>query len=135
MVVVTGISQAQASSSVEQLTKICRNLPECVIEGDQHLKLSVAGKTIGWLTVDHHGDGRISLSVRAPKGENETLVASDPDVFFLPPYVARHGYVGIYLDRPTVEWDEVDELVTEAYILVAPKRLSKLVQVPRSDDH
>ena len=68
-------------------------------------------------------------------GENETLVASDPDVVFMPHYVDRHGYVGIYLDRPTVEWDEVDELVTEAYILVAPKRLSKLVQVPRSDDH
>ncbi|MET0663166.1 MAG: MmcQ/YjbR family DNA-binding protein [Ilumatobacteraceae bacterium] len=118
----------QASTSIDRLTEICRDLPECEIEGDQHHKLSVAGRTIGWHTVDHHGDGRISLSVRAPKGENEALVASDPDTFFMPPYVAQHGYVGIYLDRPKVDWDEVREFVTDAYILVAPKRLSKLVR-------
>jgi len=26
------------------------------------------------------------------------LVAEDPSKFFLPPYMAHHGYVGIYLD-------------------------------------
>ena len=82
---------------------------------------------MGWHTVDHHGDGRISLSLRAPKGENEALVASDPANFFMPPYVADHGYVGVYLDRPGVDWEEVRELVTDAYIIVAPKRLSKLI--------
>lgn len=45
----------------------------------------------------------------------------------MPPYVARHGYVGIHLDRPNVGWDEVRELVTDAYIIAAPKRLSKLI--------
>ena len=126
--VVARVSATQASLAVERLTEICRDLPECAIEGDQHLKVSVAGKTMGWLTVDHHGDGRISLSVRAPRGDNEALAASDPDVFFMPPYVARLGYVGIHLDRPDVAWDEVRELVTDAYILVAPKRLSNLIR-------
>jgi hypothetical protein len=121
------ISESQARASVERLTEICRELPECEIAGDQHHKVTVAGKTMGWHTVDHHGDGRISLSVRAPKGENEALVASDPTTFFMPPYVAHHGYVGVYLDRPTVDWDEVRELVTDAYIIAAPKRLSKLI--------
>jgi hypothetical protein len=46
----------------------------------------------------------------------------------MPPYVAYHGYVGIYLDRPKVDWDEVRELVTDAYIVAAPKRLSKLIR-------
>ena len=124
----TQISEAQARASVERLTEICHDLPECEIAGDQHHKVTVAGKTMGWHTVDHHGDGRISLSLRAPKGENEALVASDPDKFFLPPYVAHHGYVGIYLDQPLVDWDEVRELVTDAYIVAAPKRLSKLIR-------
>ena len=123
----TQISQAQARASVERLTEICRDLPECVIAGDQHHKVTVAGKTMGWHTVDHHGDGRISLSLRAPKGEKEALVASDPDKFFMPPYVAHHGYVGVHLDGPEVDWDEVRELLTDAYIIVAPKRLSKLI--------
>jgi hypothetical protein len=121
------ISEAEAKRSVDRLTAICRDLPECEIAGDQHHKLTVAGKTMGWHTVDHHGDGRISLTVRAAKGENEALVASDPAVFFMPPYVAHHGYVGIYLDRPEVDWDEVRELVTDSYIIAAPKRLSKVL--------
>ena len=118
---------AAADASLSRVTEICHDLPECEIAGDQHHKLTVAGNTIGWHTVDHHGDGRISLSLRAPKGENQALVASDPDKFFLPPYVAHHGYVGIYLDRLGIDWDEVRELVTDAYITVAPKRLSKLI--------
>ncbi|MFM7412098.1 MAG: MmcQ/YjbR family DNA-binding protein [Planctomycetota bacterium] len=123
----TTISDEQARASIVRLAAICRGLPECEIAGDQHHKVTVAGKTMGWHTVDHHGDGRISLSLRVPRGENEALVASDPDKFFMPPYVAHHGYVGVYLDRPKLDWDEVRELVTDAYILVAPKRLSKLL--------
>jgi hypothetical protein len=121
------ISQGPARTSVERLAEICHDLPECEIAGDQHHKVTVAGKTMGWHTVDHHGDGRISLSLRAQKGENEVLVASDPDKFFMPPYVAHHGYVGVFLDGPNVDWDEVRELVTDAYLVVAPKRLSKLI--------
>lgn len=120
-------SEAQVRTSVDRLTAICADLPECEIAGDEHLKITVAGKTMGWFMVDHHGDGRISVALRAPKGENEALVASDPDTFFLPPYVAHHGYVGIYLDRAQVDWDEVRELVTDAYVIAAPKRLSKLI--------
>ena len=111
-------------STLDEVRCICDGLPECVVEGAQHHKLSVRGKTIGWHTVDHHGDGRISLTVRAAKNENATLVAADPERFFLPPYVARHGYVGIHLDLADVDWDEVRELVVDAYRLVAPKRLA-----------
>jgi hypothetical protein len=68
--------ELRARASVERLTEICHGLPECEIAGDQHHKLTVAGKTMGWHTVDHHGDGRISLSVRAPKGENERCANS-----------------------------------------------------------
>ena len=56
-------------------------------------------------------------------GENSALVASDPEAYFLPPYVARHGYVGVYLDRPGVDCEEIDELVVDAYRLVAPASL------------
>src|SRR5512132_21688 len=90
-------------------------------------QISVRGKTVGWHTVDHHGDGRVALTVKADRCDNEVLVAADPREFFMPPYVARHGYVGIYLDLADVDWDEVRELLTDAYRLVAPKRLAALV--------
>jgi hypothetical protein len=119
-----------AASTLDRVRKLCAALPEVEIDGEQHHKLSVRGKTLGWHTVDHHGDGRVALTVRAAKGENEALVASDGDKFFMPPYVAQHGYVGIYLDRPPVDWDEVGELLTDAYRLVAPKKLVKLLDEP-----
>jgi hypothetical protein len=113
--------------TIEQVKKICKALPECEVAGGQHHKLSVRGKTLGWHTVDHHGDGRIALSIRAAKGENAELVASDPHKFFMPSYVAQHGYVGIYLDGK-VDWKEVEEFILDAYKLVAPKTLAR--QVP-----
>src|SRR4029450_3256395 len=136
-----------ARASLHRVRDICRDLPECEVEGDQHHRISVRGKTIGWHTVDHHGDGRVALTVKADSGDNEVLVAADPRKvfmppyvaphgdneslvpaaprkFFIPPYVARHGYVGIYLDLGDVDWDEVRELLTDAYRLVAPKRLA-----------
>jgi hypothetical protein len=114
-------------TTIEQIRGICARLPECTVEGDQHHKLSVRGKTMGWHTVDHHGDGRVGLSVKAVRGENAVLVASDPVKFFMPPYMAHHGYVGVYLDTGDVDWEEIGELLTDAYRLAAPKKLAKLL--------
>lgn len=115
-------------STIDEVRRSCQALPECVVEGDQHHKLSVRGRTMGWHTVDHHGDGRVSLVLKAVRGENEALVASDPAKFFMPPYVAHHGYVGIYIDVDEIDWTEIRELITDAYRLAAPKKLAALVE-------
>jgi hypothetical protein len=39
-----------------------------------------------------------------------------------PPYVGPGGWVGIWLDG-RADWDEVGQLLCDAYQLVAPKRL------------
>jgi predicted DNA-binding protein (MmcQ/YjbR family) len=49
-------------------------------------------------------------------------VAADPARYFVPPYVGGRGWLGVYLDVP-VNWDEVAEVITDAYRQVAPKRL------------
>ncbi len=113
--------------TIERVRAICRDLPECEVAGSQHHKLTVRGKTVGYHTVDHHGDGRVGLTVKAAKGENAELVASDPVKFFMPSYIAQHGYVGIYLDTGDIDWDEVRELIVDAYRLVAPKTLARQV--------
>jgi hypothetical protein len=116
--------------SIDHVREICAALPECQVEGERHHKLFVRKKTLGWHTVDHHGDGRISLTIRVAKGENAELVASDPARFFLPPYVAHQGYVGLYLDAGPVDWEEARELITDAYRIVAPKTLVKQLPEP-----
>ncbi len=113
--------------TIGKLRKICDELPECALVGTQHHKLSVRGKTMGWHTVDHHGDGRVALTIKVGRGENVELVASDAKKFFMPPYVAHHGYVGVYLDVGPVDWTEIREFVVDAYRMVAPKKLAALV--------
>lgn len=115
-------------TALEEVRKICSTLPECTVEGDQHHKISVRGRTLGWHLVDHHGDGRVALAIKAPRGDNAALVASDPRKFFLPAYVAHHGYVGIYLDTGPVDWEEIREFILDADRLAAPKTLAKLIE-------
>ena len=77
----------------------------------------------GWLKID--GDGT-ALNLKVGRGDNATLVEANPERFFLPRYVASKGWVGIRLTG-SLDWDELRELVTDSYRLIAPARLAKQV--------
>ena len=112
----------------ERLAGICEELPEVEQrpggEHGRHVGYVIRKKTFAYFTDDHHGDGRLALSVKAPPGEQEALVGAEPERFFVPPYLGPRGWVGLYLDREPPDWDEVAELLTEAYRMTAPKRLA-----------
>jgi predicted DNA-binding protein (MmcQ/YjbR family) len=55
------------------------------------------------------------------------LVGSDPERFFVPPYVGHKGWVGIRLDT-NPDWDEVAAIVRRSYKLIAPKRLAAALE-------
>lgn len=73
-----------------------------------------------------YAGGRPSLWLKAAEGAQDLLVKSNPGVFFVPPYVGSKGWVGIHLDG-RVPWRLVEELVTESYRLIAPKRLAAML--------
>ncbi len=79
-------------------------------------------KTFATFHPNHHGDGRIAVWCKVPQGVQEALVDSDPEVYFVPPYVGPSGWVGIRLDRRNLDWASVAGLLEEGYRLVAPKR-------------
>jgi len=93
----------------------------------RHVAYTVRGRTFGYFTHDHHGDGRLALSCKAPAGEQAALVAADPRRFFVPPYLGHRGWVGLWLDAAPIDWAEVRELLVESYYLTAPKRLAAAV--------
>ena len=69
-----------------------------------------------------------SMTMKAPNGAQQVLVASDPERFFVPKYVGSKGWVGVRLDLPAPpDWDEMAEMIAESYCLTAPKRLAALV--------
>ena len=61
-------------------------------------------------------------------GDNDALVKSQPERFYLPAYLAHRGWVSLRLDIAKVDWDEVTELVRGSYQLVAPKTLAARIE-------
>jgi hypothetical protein len=56
-------------------------------------------------------------------GAKEALVADDPAVFFTTPHF--DGYPAILVRLEPISVEDLEELVTEAWLAAAPKRLAK----------
>jgi hypothetical protein len=83
-------------------------------------------KTFATFHPDHHGDGRLALWIKSTFEAQADLVAMDPEVFFVPPYVGPSGWVGVRLDR-NADWGMIECLLLDGYRLVAPKRALSLL--------
>jgi hypothetical protein len=84
-------------------------------------------RVFAMLSNNHHNDGVVGFWCPAPEGAQETLVAASPDRFYRPPYVGGNGWLGVRLDVPAIDWDEIAFLVGQAYRHVAPKKLLALL--------
>ena len=107
-----------------RLRRLCLALPQTT-ERPSHGEPGwfVRGKASFVTYADHHHDDRLAFWCAAPPGAQAALVAANPERFFVPPYVGRRGWLGVRLDVP-VDWDEITELVTDAYRTIAPKTLA-----------
>jgi hypothetical protein len=117
-------------SVLARLRRICLALPE-VSERLSHGEPAwfVRGKRLFVTFADHHHDDRVALWCAAPAGAQEAFVTTRPERFFRPPYVGHRGWLGVVLDDG-VDWDELSDIVTEAYRAVAPKALAEAVDAP-----
>jgi hypothetical protein len=108
---------------LETLRQLCLALPETT-ERISHGEPTwfVRGKKTFVMYADHHHNDRLAFWCAAPDGAQQIRVTAHPGRFFVPPYVGTRGWLGVYLDVP-VDWDEIADLVTDAYRMVAPKRL------------
>lgn len=107
---------------LERLRAICLGLPETSEKeawGDPTWR--VRDKIFAMQKGNFEG-GRPSVWLKAEDGVQEALVHSDPERFFVPPYVGHKGWVGIYLDGKSVDWSTVAFLIESSYRLIAPKR-------------
>ncbi len=112
-----------------KLTKICLALPETTRRTHgAHAAFQVRKKVFAYFLYDHHGDGIVGVSCRVLLGDNERLVAADPKRFYMPAYIACKGWVALRLDVGEVDWEEVRELVSGSYQLLAPKTLAAKVR-------
>lgn len=89
-----------------------------------------AGKFFAYLADQHHGTPHIALLARTGSmDELLNLVESQPEIYFKPAYYGASGWVGIILNRPGADWDEVAEWLQRSWRMVAPKRLTRLLDI------
>jgi predicted DNA-binding protein (MmcQ/YjbR family) len=115
-----------APSPVQRVRSICLGFPEAE-ERSFGGHTAPAFRIRDKLFVMTSEDGT-SMTMKAPNGAQQVLVASDPERFFVPKYVGSKGWVGVRLDLPAPpDWDEMAEMIAESYCLTAPRRLAALV--------
>ncbi|MEO6470604.1 MAG: MmcQ/YjbR family DNA-binding protein [Aeromicrobium sp.] len=113
------------AETLDRVRAICMKLPEVTERVSHGAPSWFIGKSPQFanFTVNHHGVGWIAIWVAAPPGAQEAMVESEPDTFFVPPYFGYRGWVGMRLDEQT-DWDEVVEVLEDAWRAVAPEKLT-----------
>jgi predicted DNA-binding protein (MmcQ/YjbR family) len=111
---------------ITRLRKLCLDLPEAhEVEAWGEPTFRVRNKMFAMFASsgNHHGAGRPAAWMKAAPGEQDLLVRASPGRFFVPPYVGKSGWIGVWLDGD-VDWAELAALLEDSYRLVAPKKLS-----------
>lgn len=122
-----------APGALARLRKVCLALPEAhEVEAWGAPTFRVRNKLFAMYAApnDHHGDGRTAVWCKAPKGDQQAMIQFAPKRFFVPPYVGPSGWVGVWLDGTDVRWDEVGDILREAWRLTAPKTLVRTLEAP-----
>jgi len=89
-----------------------------------------SGKYFAYFSDRPHGHERIALLVKT-SGMDElmSLVEDQPETYFKPAFYGASGWVGLVLDRPDLEWDEVSAWLQRSWRSVAPKRLTRFMDI------
>jgi len=106
---------------LENLRNICLALPEAVelIDGFGHNTFKINGKSF---VISGERDAGFNLSFKSDRETQELLLQKEH--FFKTPYIGHHGWVSIQ-NPQKADWDELTDLIQEAYLRAAPKRLVK----------
>ncbi|MDQ0861942.1 MmcQ/YjbR family DNA-binding protein [Bacillus sp. V2I10] len=110
-----------AAGMLENVRNICLALPEAVelIDGFGHNTFKINGKSF---VISGESEKGFSLSFKSDRETQEILLQKEH--FFKTPYIGRHGWVSIR-NPGEEDWDELTDLIQEAYLRAAPKRLVK----------
>jgi predicted DNA-binding protein (MmcQ/YjbR family) len=110
-----------------RIREICLALPEATEKVSHGAPAFFVRKQFLMLWSHGHHDHEFPhLWCAAPAGAQEALVASG-EPYFRPPYVGHRGWVGVRLDGKP-DWNEIREVIAEAYCVIAPARLAAQVE-------
>jgi phosphoribosylglycinamide formyltransferase-1 len=89
-----------------------------------------SGKYFAYFSDRPHGHDRIAMLVKTSgMDELSALVEDQPEVYFKPAFYGASGWVGIILDRPELDWGDVEAWLQRSWRSVAPKRLTRMLDI------
>jgi hypothetical protein len=111
-----------SDDQIARVRQLCLALPE-TSERLSHGEPTffVRNKVFVMFANNHHDDRHIAVWLPVPPGFQEDLIQTVPQVFFMPPYVGKRGWVGIELDK--ISDADLNMYINIAWQLIAPKRL------------
>jgi predicted DNA-binding protein (MmcQ/YjbR family) len=111
----------ETAGMLECLRKVCLALPEALehVDGFGHNTFKINGKSF---VISGESEKGFSLSFKSDRETQGLLLQKEH--FFKTPYIGQHGWVSIHNPQGE-DWDELTDLILEAYLLAAPKRLVK----------
>ena len=115
------IKSAQGMEVLTRVRQICGSWPEVeeIIDGFGHTTFKVNGKSF---IIMGENEGNASLSFKSNREIQEILLQQGR--FYKTPYIGHHGWVSIKTEEQ-IDWNELSELIKEAYLRAAPKRVVK----------
>lgn len=89
-----------------------------------------SGKFFAYVSIRHHGEDAVALLVKT-SGHDEmaALIEAEPEIYYRPAYYGASGWIAYRLDRSGVDWGHVGEWLAKSWRMVAPKRLTRLLDV------
>jgi hypothetical protein len=114
------------SAPIDRLRDLCLAFPEAhEVEAWGEPTFRVKNKIFAMYAASdtHHGAGRPCVWVKSTHLIQDMLIHEDGSRYFSPPYVGPKGWLGIRLDRRP-NWKTVQDLLRDAYLLTAPKRIA-----------
>ncbi|MCM3766704.1 MmcQ/YjbR family DNA-binding protein [Neobacillus niacini] len=115
------MNSVNTAGMLENVRKICLALPEAVeiIDGFGHKTFKVNGKSF---VITGESEKGFNLSFKSDRETQALLLQKE--YFYKTPYIGQHGWVSIQNPHGEV-WGELADLLQEAYLRAAPKRLVK----------
>jgi predicted DNA-binding protein (MmcQ/YjbR family) len=109
-----------------KLRKITKTFPEVDEQIDKFGHTSFRIKDKPFVIMGESEDGVPSLAIKTLK-TTQAFLLNEKERFFKTPYVGQHGWTSIYTNQ-SLDWNEIEGLIKEAYLQTAPKRIANTFQ-------
>jgi len=88
------------------------------------------GKYFAHFSQRLYGEASIGILVKTSgMDEQMALIDADPELYYMPRFYGKSGWIAIRLDIGRTDWQHVEQWLEKSWRLVAPKRLTKMADI------